>query len=957
MPVVGVGSQAVSCSLSVCGACTMSLPIKLQKISEWVSTIAKAAKTTTDFAVETGFLQDTLKEICDRAGVAGAVFKLGAMALDLTSSEVDAETRIGAHLTRTFVKTLDAQLAKQDESDAYKYVSVEQWKAYQKTGLEKAAKTTLAAEFTWLGVIGQRGRKSSRSWPLVNELADFSRRAVLEAAEAAGAADEDLSRFADKVRGLVHEALSAAVDGFIEDPVIEAAFRIETPKVARDALRQVNEQYVMLKSAHLFNEVPQDKLFISPTIRVADYSQGDVEEDWDKIEAQEGGDEFLANEVTKLAGTSRVIVVEGEMGIGKSCLMRKVAASLAEQFLLDQKQAVLSANWRDIYDDSNLIEGIQRDLENDYGLPIPGLEEEEGLVFVIDGFDEMRSHEEVVVDRYFQSLVRLARDHKSPLVLAMRSTVVTNTIKRQWKDHDVLVIKVDSFSDEDTDQWAKRWCDYRQVNDVSGDGLRKLCGGVEELTRTPLLLFMLARYVQPVSKDRTEALTRSEIFRTFVDETIRGKAQQSGETAGIEVKEKHFRYLLQEIAWIASWPKHGGKCPTRVLRERICGSNQDLQEMFGFDNIRTPFVLQFFQPGDHVDEFEFHPEGFRHYLLAEWSVRTQWEAMLYDDTDPEYPTGRRRDDARNALAQFSLQEVERDLVNEIYEQLPDMLAFGSVEQQHVRDVFGIPASTAVRRLFDRVKREANDPPNCTWSADGAVGVPEGHSTVKALETTRLLSNHWDHSFLALFGLARGLDSVSEGSLLSSRTALSELANLKAAIVGGVAVLPFNLQNVNLSSAFLENLVGPGKFQRVNLTTSALARIYLQGKNLDGAELQGANLLLANLRSASLRKTNLKNANLEEAILILADLRGADLRGADLEGADLRGADLRGADLRMARLHWASMEEVRLDGAQLQGADLNMAKLRESDLVGVDVEGVVNMERVSAGGLFETLIER
>ena len=69
-------------------------------------------------------------------------------------------------------------------------------------------------------------------------------------------------------------------------------------------------------------------------------------------------------------------------------------------------------------------------------------------------------------------------------------------------------------------------------------------------------------------------------------------------------------------------------------------------------------MLHFFEPGQVSNEFEFHPEGFRHYLLAEWCVRTQLEALTYED-EPGHKLARSRDDAMNDLAQFALREEER----------------------------------------------------------------------------------------------------------------------------------------------------------------------------------------------------------------------------------------------------------------------------------------------------------
>jgi hypothetical protein len=103
---------------------------------------------------------------------------------------------------------------------------------------------------------------------------------------------------------------------------------------------------------------------------------------------------------------------------------------------------------------------------------------------------------------------------------------------------------------------------------------------------------MLAKYVEPVARVVEKGLTRTEVFRIFVDETIRGKLRTSREDLPIQFDARGYRMLLQEIAYLASWPKHAPKCPVRLVRERI---TESIFKELNFQDIRTAFVLHFFE--------------------------------------------------------------------------------------------------------------------------------------------------------------------------------------------------------------------------------------------------------------------------------------------------------------------------------------------------------------------------
>src|SRR5262245_58313490 len=105
---------------------------------------------------------------------------------------------------------------------------------------------------------------------------------------------------------------------------------------------------------------------------------------------------------------------------------------------------------------------------------------------------------------------------------------------------------------------------------------------------------MLARYVLPKAAGGG-SLSRTEVFRFFVEETIQGKLRASSEAFPFPPESaSQYRLLLQEMAYLASWPNANGKCSERALRERLQG---EPIKVLNFEGVRTAFVLHFFDPG------------------------------------------------------------------------------------------------------------------------------------------------------------------------------------------------------------------------------------------------------------------------------------------------------------------------------------------------------------------------
>ena len=885
----------------------MSLKKTLQRVGEWVESVAKLGGGIVTTRVSAGPLKDSLKELGELGGSVGAVFKIASWIIP----EPTPEQLIATTLLKTFLDSVEKAIAANPD-----LCTSDEWQLYVRGSGQAAAEERLSQEFSWLSILGGRGQRPSRSWPLVADLADIAETWFAGAALAHQSRIDEASQPGQSstqrpltpearqavqiIRGTIADALAAAVESLLQQPAIRDDWEKNRLSANRVALDLLAEEISTLDRTRLFGEVPQSALYIPPSIQCVDFRQRtDAKVDWDKIPVQEGWKD-VSSQIQP--GTPKLIVIHGEMGAGKSCLMRVLAAEAARLYCNDKNLAPVFVRWREIYTEQKLLPAIAERLSLEYQLPFDALPGQDRVVYFVDGFDEMSSHDPTTIFQLFGRLADLVKLHRVTVVVAMRSTVVTPNIEQDWFDRQAFVVRVQPFSDREVDGWAVLWLKWTGDIDVTGDRMRSLAD--KDVTHNPLLLYMLARYVHPVSTT-DEPLSRADVFRTFVDETITGKLRAGSERFpfGVEFADT-YRLLLQEMAYLASWPASNGKCKELNLAEVMEAAGHD---SLTFKDVRTAFVLHFFDPGTAGrGEFEFQPEGFRQYLLAEWSARTQWEAHQGEEDFRKAPFRRTRDQAQNALAQLPLQKAERDLLDDLFTGFGRLVTSANPSPTTIANRFkclgiAIERDQARSRLDQLLRRQWNHivtPPSRNWLRESRVGVPEGQTVPDALDQTRLLVNYWDQCLTGYLALARGL---------STNTPITP---------PGEGELPLG------RFMRLQNAVR-GHSWKAHLNLSRHARI--------SHDLQLLGFQMTNLRGANLRGANLRGANLSEANLSVANLAGADLSGANLSGANLSGADHTQANLTRADLSGANLSGADLTRANLSGADLTGATLTADQL--------------------------
>jgi len=917
------------------------MQVALKAASRWFRDVGQVVEGVAEAAIESQLLED-LGQV---GGVVGALCRIGARVLPTPT----AEERITKTLVNTFFSTV------KEIVDADEDTTTDDMRAYlEGDRAEPLTRETLKDEFTWLSLLTPTGVRPRDEWPLVTDLADLGEAWLIAARSSEAPASEETRGWARRARGHIVEAMVTSLSNLAEQEEIQDAIERMQERTSTEALELLAELQQELDQYLLFGEVPQHQLYVPSRAKAVDLAGEETDFKWDDIEVADQRAEDIVFEAIA-SGQPKLVVIEGEMGIGKSCLMRALTARAAQRFLVDKRNPPIYGRWRDIYDRPDLDAALVHRLYADYRVALKDLELRENVLFIIDGFDEMASHDEGHIHECFDRFLGLI-DRGCSVVVAMRSAVVTQGLKATWRRKQALVVRLEAFDKGMLETWAENWSAVSGLPPVTGEELMSLAED-EELTENPLLLYMLAKYVAPETAVAGQRMSRTEIFKTFVDETITGKLLASREYFPTDFRPQEYRLILQELAAIASRPNCGRRCPRHTVEEAL---PRDLFERLSLPSLRTAFVLHFFEPGG-LDEFTFHPDGFREYLLAEWCVRAQFEALPARPGPRDHPLVRHQDEARNLLAQVALDHDEGALLNDVYEEIGALAAQNSTQLVFRLHDFAVDtanpqeALALAEALYQDARMHSQEPPNVRWE-DRNWGVPEGQEVPRALNELRLLVNYWEQCLLAAFGLYRGLekDPLTDPLLAARPDAIASFHRAAAAARGPRGALRLRYCRLGLQNAVIEisgHLAVSERapdFTGANLTEARLLSYgfmattrQLLGSRIGWERFYGGPLLVeTNFTGARMRRAVLTATVLGRARFVDTDLQGAKLDACDLRGADLSHADLRGANLQVADLR----------GATFRGADLTNADLDSADLDGADMEGAtLSHARVSLAG--------
>ncbi|WP_224242439.1 pentapeptide repeat-containing protein [Hyalangium gracile] len=678
----------------------------------------------------------------------------------------------------------------------------------------------------------------------------------------------------------------------------------------------------------------------------------------------------------ELLQANRVVVVEADMGLGKSLTARRLALDLAREYLDSTAPGptcyfpvfIRCADDLDAATVENMglvaQRALHRQARQHLGLefaeqePAFSLPAGQRVLFIVDGFDEVVLGTSAQ-ERMFDHLERMTSADWRCVVLSRPLVLPRSKIAKLG----IPVLQLQPWSTEGAESqagtWLSRWNFLARVPEKKASlsleeiAARKLI----ELAQTPILLFMTAFTWDELGGGK---VPRVALYETFFRQIARGKHEMDvrAEHGRVLDASKQLRdallkqgiigskdeprdamlWLMSRAAWKAHCLANRKESLYRHHVEELV--RDELELRIERDVVQTIcggllLALQSDPEGeDHA--LLFGHKSFREYLVGRfWATqlrrilaakgkeRTKWMRVLLEG-ELLYEQEERAVDFLIEIVEYP-SDAPRVIEGFIKSEREELFEWASEEFNDESQDFG-------KRDISSIEDDVRAPLRAAALAIGSMIDGPG---IKAKGPRAL------RSLLAWFWVS-GRSSIVHGSKLQHEAAELFNADLSGADLTDAQLtrsllMGSNLTDANLSGSdltganlsrahvFLAFLVG------ANLTEADLTRAILTGADLSGANLSGANLSGANLFEATLTEANLTGANLTGALLREADLTGALLREADLTGASMSGAKLRAAILEEAILTRTDLTKANLAGANLAGANLAEANLAEANL--------------------------
>ena len=652
-------------------------------------------------------------------------------------------------------------------------------------------------------------------------------------------------------------------------------------------------------------------------------------------------------------GDSRLRLISGGPGSGKSSAMKALAATLAEEgnngHLTDVLLFPLQRfQWR-----AGIVESVGATL-NTYGDqmrhnpldPNHLRQRRKTLLLIFDGLDELTASTQVseaISATFLRELTTTLRSwHDQPVrvIVTGRDAIFGNVegpasvlpdeqfhllpyhVHPGHNYHDPLDLL-------GADNRAEAFRRFAKAKGQPSDDLPEMYGNhdLHDVSAQPLLNYFMLTSGRDEMVDGNLARIYSRLFEQLHarNRNVHNRPQDTGKPAtGLD--QNTFDRTFEVMA-VAVWRTGGTRAASwdEVLAEV---DKEDSDPQSGESRLRDVFDAQMLDPGaqkpfrlaaaffsrnEQATGVEFTHKSFGDYLYARRlakAIASMAEGLILTPAvEPrmlcrwEQLTSEQR--MSQEVRRFLELEIEATVDTETLVNRHDTLA--PVVERMFREGWHIPGETRPRRAEQRCSQMEE----ALFIAWHAMWRPDRNRRY-----WKLGENTGDLLYRAL---ARQTSAHGFGHEPVFVRSLSG-AHLIGATFGRLNLIDANFKGANL--------------RRADLGGAALRDADLRGADLSGSYLYGADLEVANLEEANLTDANLYGAVLYDARLSRANLKNANLSCALLAHADVRGADLEGTKLTDANLTEAHLEGANLRGADLEGADLRGAKGLPNSLCGL-----------------------
>jgi hypothetical protein len=291
-----------------------------------------------------------------------------------------------------------------------------------------------------------------------------------------------------------------------------------------------------------------DRMYINPRyrmIRTDRYARPADARWWEAHKSRGDFDLMFAAYVTVPDSTRIPMLLLGDPGAGKSMLMQVVAARLPSSVY-----TVVRVPLRRVAANAPLVDQIQQalNLATNRRVDWGALSDQSAdaiRVVLLDGLDELLQASTNDRSGYLQEVTnfqRIEAEQERPVVVVVTSRIVV--ADRVDIPHGTTVVKLDTFTDSDIEEWLNRW---RKANAaaIAAGKVRALTQEAAlqqaDLARQPLLLLMLALYTADPTLPALDAdMSTPQLYQRLLDEFTRREARKiaGGHARGTDLDQR-----------------------------------------------------------------------------------------------------------------------------------------------------------------------------------------------------------------------------------------------------------------------------------------------------------------------------------------------------------------------------------------------------------------------------------
>lgn len=645
---------------------------------------------------------------------------------------------------------------------------------------------------------------------------------------------------------------------------------------------------------------------------------GEIDKDQPAIELEQWAKDLLTDPDQQ----NKVLFIQGGPGRGKSVFCRMFADWVREN--LHPIWTPILIRLRDVRTiEKDFEETLRKAVNQDFAKSDPGWLNDRNIryLFLLDGFDEllMEGRTSGGLEEFLKQVGRFqescaVNSEKQHRVLITGRSLSLQSIDRLMPSN-LERVEILPMDDDRQDQWLAKWGKLTNIKTAYLKGIlrdERLPSSVQELTREPLLLYLLAAMHRDgelnleMFEGANEASAKVLIYEKSIDWVLNQQRPNWLQREITEFEEGGLRRILIE-AGLCVVQAGGESALIATIKERLKDDSaaktliDQAEQRLGEDPLKNALASFFLESGKGKDgSVEFVHKSFSEFLCAE-----RLKEAVEDWSKP----GVRRSEP------FLVPEEQMDW--EIY----DLLGYGGLTVEIVGYLMALLSNSTEFepvRLFQRLESfylrwcdgefidstpSKNFPQQKMLQLQGlklAIGLRQVdvfaglNVMILLLELNRYAKTREDLKERIVFYPCGKPDNKSFSDdrifrIMSYGCCVGSSAF--SAIVGGF------LSHARLNYAFLGSAFLHKAFLlEADLTHADLTHAFLHEAFLPCANLVGTTLFNANLSAACLDYANLHSADLHAAILCKASLKHTDLSNADLSRANLKDVDLGNANV-------------------------------------------------------------